>query len=67
MNIEIFLNDNIIKPIDSNLIDYKKEVENKKNILSNVKIDFSSINKLKGNKEILEKSFQNQKAEELDL
>jgi hypothetical protein len=67
MNIEIFLNDNIIKPIDSDLIDYKKEVENKKNILSNVKIDFSSINKLKGNKEILEKSFQNQKAEELDL
>lgn len=67
MNIEIYLD--VVKLDISNISikDFNKETQNKKNELSMFEIDFSSISKLKGEKILLEKSFQQQKAESLNL
>lgn len=50
-----------IKNISFN--NFKQEVKEKKEILENHVIDFSSIHKLKGDKNILEVAFQNIKKE----
>lgn len=42
---------------------FKKEIVEKKEILESQEIDFSSIHKLKGDKNILEVAFQNIKKE----
>jgi hypothetical protein len=52
--------DIIVKNYKSNLFIMREQFKNQV-------IDFSLISKLKGDKEILEKSFQNQKAESLNL
>lgn len=36
---------------------YKKDLERYRTILSNFRIDFSSINKLRGNKDLLQRAF----------
>lgn len=50
-----------IKNISFN--NFKQEIKEKKEILENQVIDFSSIHKLKGDKNILEVAFQNIKKE----
>lgn len=50
-----------IKNISFN--NFKEEVKEKKDILENQQIDFSSIHNLKGDKHILEVAFQNIKKE----
>jgi hypothetical protein len=52
--------DIIVKNYKNNLFIMREQFKNQV-------IDFSLISKLKGDKEILEKSFQNQKAESLNL
>ena len=44
----------------------KEEISKVREVLSNTVIDFSSINKLKGEKTLLEKAFQDEKAESLN-
>jgi hypothetical protein len=44
----------------------EEEISKVREILSNTVIDFSSINKLKGEKTLLEKAFQDEKAESLN-
>ena len=36
---------------------YKKDLERYRTILSNFRIDFSSINKLRGNRDLLQRAF----------
>lgn len=50
-----------IKNISFN--NFKQEVKEKKEILENMEIEFSSIHKLKGDKNVLEIAFQNIKKE----
>jgi hypothetical protein len=44
----------------------KEEISKVREVLSNTVIDFSSINKLKGEKTLLEKAFQDEKTESLN-
>jgi hypothetical protein len=44
----------------------KEEISKVREVLRNTVIDFSSINKLKGEKTLLEKAFQDEKAESLN-
>jgi hypothetical protein len=64
---EIYLNKEIIDVKNISIKDYKKETEILKDRLSEIKLDFSSIGLLKGDKNILNMSFLNQIAEELNL
>lgn len=45
----------------------KEEISKFREVLSNTMIDFSSIKKLKGEKTLLEKAFQDEKTESLNL
>jgi hypothetical protein len=44
----------------------KEEISKVRKVLSNTVIDFSSINKLKGEKTLLEKAFRDEKTESLN-
>jgi hypothetical protein len=44
----------------------KEEISKVREVLSNTVIDFSSINKLKGEKTLLEKAFRDEKTESLN-
>jgi hypothetical protein len=48
-------------------MDFNKDTQDKKNIFALFDLDFSSIGLLRGEKTLLEKSFQQQKAESLNL
>jgi hypothetical protein len=56
-----------IEILENEFIKLNKEQINKvRQVLSNTIIDFSSINKLKGEKTLLEKAFQDEKTESLN-
>ena len=44
----------------------EEEISKVRKVLSNTVIDFSSINKLKGEKTLLEKAFRDEKTEQLN-
>lgn len=67
MNIKIFENEELIDFVNVTLTNFREETQLKKDIFSQTIIDFSSIKQLNGNKQILEKAFQNQKVEDLEL
>lgn len=67
MKIEIYIDAAKLDISNVSIKDFNKDTQDKKNILSLVDLDFSSISVLKGEKTLLEKSFQNQKAESLNL
>jgi hypothetical protein len=67
MNIEIYLDAAKLDISNVSVMDFNKDTQDKKNILSLFDLDFSSISLLKGEKTLLEKSFQQQKAESLNL
>ncbi len=67
MKLEVY-NDEIKLDIENiKFKDFNQETQYKKDLFSNIEIDFSSISTLKGDKKMLEKSFQQQKAESLNL
>lgn len=65
MNIYITIDTNHQE--DIKVKNYKSDLFMMRELFKNQVVDFTMINKLKGDKEILEKSFQNQKAESLNL
>jgi len=67
MNIEIIENEQITNLDNLFVKSYTKELSDKMDKFSKSNIDFSSIHKLKGDKRILNMSFQQQKAESLNL
>lgn len=67
MKIEIYLDAAKLDISNVSVKDFSKDTKDKKNLLSLFEIDFSSIKSLKGEKTLLEKSFQQQKAESLNL
>ena len=67
MKIEILVDDKNFDIRNVSITDFGKKTNIMKEILSKTELDFSSINMLKGNKILLEKSFQQQKAESLNL
>jgi hypothetical protein len=67
MNIEIIENGQIKDFSNISLKDYKEEISAKMDIFSRYELDFSCFNDLKGDKSILNISFLNQIAEELNL
>lgn len=66
MKIEIIENDKIIDFQNVSLKDYRKELSDKMDLFSKIKLDFSSIQDLKGDKSILNMAFLQLKAEELN-
>lgn len=66
-NIEIYLNAEKLDITNVSIKDFNKETQDKKEKLSSIELDFSSINKLKGNKELLHKAFLNEMVESLNL
>lgn len=63
MKIEIY-NDDVKIDLDNVMFkDFKEETQYRKGLLSKVEIDFSSISKLKGDKTLMELSFQATKNE----
>jgi hypothetical protein len=67
MNIEIYLDDNQLDIKNISVANFNQKTQQIKNEFSEIILDFSSIHFMKGNKELLEKSFQQQKAESLNL
>lgn len=67
MNIEIYLDASKLDISNISIKDFNKDTQDMKNRLSLYELDFSSIGELKGEKILLEKSFQQQKAESLNL
>lgn len=67
MKLEVY-NDEIKLDIENiKFKDFNQETQYKKDLFSNIEIDFSTIKTLNGDKKMLEKSFQQQKAESLNL
>jgi glycyl-tRNA synthetase alpha subunit len=67
MKLEVY-NDKIKLDIENiKFKDFNQETQYIKDLFSNIEIDFSSISTLKGDKKMLEKSFQQQRAESLNL
>jgi glycyl-tRNA synthetase alpha subunit len=67
MKLEVY-NDEIKLDIENiKFKDFNQETQYIKDLFSNIEIDFSSISTLKGDKKMLEKSFQQQRAESLNL
>jgi len=62
---EIYINNQKISPKDVVTVDFRDEIKILKYILSDVELDFSSINQVKGDKTIIEKAFKDQKVESL--
>ena len=67
MNIEIYIDASQLDLSNLTVTDYRKQNDELKTKFSMSELDFSSISLLKGNKELLQKSFLNQKAESLNL
>lgn len=67
MRLEIYLDSVKLDIQNISLTDFRKETQEKKDILSKVEIDFSSIKSLKGDKTLLQKAFLNQMVESLNL
>lgn len=67
MKIEIYLDAAKLDISNVSIKDFNKDTQDKKEVLSLHDIDFSSIKSLKGEKTLLEKSFQQEKAESLNL
>ena len=66
MKIEIYIDAAKLDLTNLSITDYKEKTEKLKKDFSETELDFSSIGLLKGNKELLQKSFLNQKAEYLN-
>jgi glycyl-tRNA synthetase alpha subunit len=64
---EIYLNSEKLDIKNISITDFNKRTQEIKDEFSKSQLDFSEIQYLKGNKEMLEKSFQQQKAESLNL
>ena len=67
MNIEIYLDNEKLDIKNITQTDFNKKTQDIKEQFSNTKLDFSSISTLKGNKELLHKSFINEMVESLNL
>lgn len=67
MNIEIYLDDNQLDIKNISVANFNQRTQEIKDNFSRTELDFSPIHVLKGNKKLLEKSFQQQKAESLNL
>ena len=67
MKIKIYLDAAELDISNIKVTDFNKNTQHLKDILSNVELDFSTIHTLRGDKVILEKAFQNEKAECLNL
>lgn len=67
MNIEIYLDVAKLELSNVSLKEFNKNTQDREKLSSLYDIDFSSISQLKGDKILLEKSFQQQKAESLNL
>jgi hypothetical protein len=67
MKIEIYLDAAKLDITNVSIRNFNKDTQDKKELLSKYEIDFSSMSNLKGEKTLLEKSFQQQKAESLNL
>jgi hypothetical protein len=67
MKLEIYIDAAKLDLSNLSITDYSKQTEKLKEDFSKSEIDFSSIGLLKGNKELLQKAFLNQKAECLNL
>jgi hypothetical protein len=66
MKIEIYKNENRLNIEDVYLKDFAEDLDEIKKIYKNIDIDFSDIAILKGEKIIIEKAFQDEKAEILN-
>ena len=66
MNIEIYFKDQKLDMENISLTDFNEKLKLSKYLLSETKLDFSSIHYLTGDKTLLEKSFQHQKKESLE-
>jgi hypothetical protein len=66
MKIQIIVDNKKFDISNVSVTDFGLKTRNIKEILSETELDFSSINMLKGNKILLEKSFQQQKQETLN-
>jgi hypothetical protein len=67
MKINIYLDAAELEIRNIKVTDFNKNTQQLKDIFSTTELDFSSIHSLKGDKTTLEKAFQNQKAECLNL
>jgi hypothetical protein len=67
MKIEIKLDAAVLDIHNISIKDFNKETQDMKEVFSKTELDFSSINKLKGNKELLHKAFLNEMVESLNL
>ena len=67
MKIEIYIDAAKLDLSNLTVTDYRKQNDKLKTKFSMSELDFSSIKQLNGNKELLQKSFLNQKAESLNL
>ena len=66
MYIQIFKDNERLDFENILLQDFKENNDKLREVLRMTKIDFSSINKLKGEKTLLEKAFQDEKTESLN-
>jgi hypothetical protein len=66
MKIEIIVDNKKFDISNISVTDFGLKTQVMKEILSETELDFSTINMLKGNKILLEKSFQQQKQETLN-
>lgn len=64
---EIYINEEQINVDNIRIYDYHQQVKLSREILDNFQHDFKSINYLKGDKELLDKAFQHQKKDSLNL
>jgi hypothetical protein len=67
MNIEIYLDDQQLDIKNISVANFNQRTQEIKDNFSKIVLDFTPIHFLKGDKKILEKSFQQQKAESLNL
>ena len=67
MNIEIYVDEKQLDIKNISVANFNERTQQIKDEFSGIVLDFTPIHFLKGNKELLEKSFQQQKAESLNL
>lgn len=65
MKIEIKINEEVLDLSNLSIKDFGEDLIKNKELLAQFELDFSSINKLKGDKDILKVAFYNQLAEEI--
>jgi hypothetical protein len=64
--IEIFMDENKVHVRNVLLTDFKQQALTKRESMGDITFDFSMLKQLKGEKIILEKAFQNEKAESIN-